>query len=89
MGVHPPSRLDAARRRLAEVKRALAVASVAGFGLAALWAHASHPGTAAVVRSGNAPVSAEDDDQGGGFDFGTGSLAPSTAVVPDTATHVS
>ena len=86
MSARPPSRLDAARRRLAEVKRALAIASMAGFGLAALWAHASHPGAAA-VRGDTTPVTFQDDQ--GGFDFGTGSLAPSTAVAPDTATHVS
>jgi hypothetical protein len=85
-----PSRLEAARQRAAAVKRAFAIGSVAAFGVAALWAHGSHPGAAAVQSSGAGSVTLDDDaNQGLGFDFGSASLAPSTGAAPDTGTHVS
>ena len=86
----PPSRLEGARRRTAETKRALAIVSAAAFGIAALWAHASHPGSPAVPSGGTGGVTLDDDaDTGLGFDFGSASLSPSTGSAPDTGTHVS
>ena len=88
MSERPARRLDAARRRAAAVKRGLAIASAAAFGLAAIWAHDSHPGTPA-VSSGGVVTLDDDANDGIGFDFGSGSLAPSTQSTPDTGTHVS
>lgn len=88
MSERPASRLDGARRRAAAVKRALAVGSLAAFGVAALWAHGSHPGDSAVQSNDNGAVTLDDrSDQS--FGFGSGALAPSDGVAPDTSTHVS
>ena len=90
MTQRPPSRLDEARRRTAAAKRALAIGSAAAFGLVALWAHGSHPGVAAVQNGGDGSAVLNDgDDAGDDFDFGSGSLSPSSGVSPDTGTHVS
>ena len=89
MSERPAPRLDAARRRAAAVKRALAIGSAAAFGVTAIWAHESHPGTAAVQSGGGAVTVDDDANDGLGFDFGSGSLAPSALSTPDTGTHVS
>jgi hypothetical protein len=89
MSGRPPSRLETARHRLVVVKRALAIASAAAFGVTAVWAHAAHPGTTAVPGGARAATLENDDDDDEGFGFGSGSLAPSTGTAPETGTHVS
>jgi hypothetical protein len=85
-----PSRIELARRRLSIARRAIGVAAAAGFVVFALAARASHPGiSASTSQSTSSSVateatSSDDDDYGGddnstsGFDFGQGSIAPST-----------
>ena len=89
MSERPTPRLDAARRRAAAAKRALAIASAAAFGLATVWSYESHPGTSAVQSGSAGAVTLDDANDGLGFDFGSGSLAPSAQSTPDTGTHVS
>ena len=78
-------RIVEARTRAATAKRALAVASVAGFLAALLLAKAAHPGHTTASRpstpnsSSTGQGSVESDD---GFGFGSGSIAPSQNVAP-------
>ena len=74
------SRLDAARRRAAGAKRALAVGSAVAFAVTMLLARAAHPGHAAHTQTTSSAVtSTSSDDDGGG----------SVTVVPQVSTHVS
>lgn len=84
-----PSRLEGARQRTAAAKRALAIGSAVAFGVTTLWAYASHPGSSAARSGGTGSVVLDDDAGDLGFDFGSGSVAPSTGAAPDTGTHVS
>ena len=85
-------RIAEARSRAATAKRAIVVASVGGFLAAFVLARAAHPGhttTSQPANSSNvAPVTGESDD-GGGFGFGSGSIAPSQNVAPSAQTHTS
>jgi hypothetical protein len=76
-----PSRVGAARRRAGLAKRAVAVSSAAAFAVALVLARVSHPGHAASQggsTSGATAVATDDD----GFDFGSGSIAPSGGSAP-------
>jgi hypothetical protein len=84
-----PSRLEGARQRTAAAKRALAIGSAVAFGVTTLWAYASHPGSAAAPGGTGSVVLDDDAGEDLDFDFGSGSVAPSTGAAPDTGTHVS
>jgi hypothetical protein len=83
------SRIGAARRRAAGVKRTAVVASAVAFLALALLARESHQanGSASSGGSGSSSgsTSQSSDD---GFGFHSGSVAPSTAV-PDVQSSVS
>ncbi len=86
-------RIEEARSRAAVARRAVLVASVAGFLAVFVLARASHPGhTTAGPQPATpliVPASGESDDDGG-FGFGSGSIAPQTQnVAPSVSTHTS
>jgi hypothetical protein len=95
-------RIAEARSRAASVKRAIILMVVAGFLALFVLARASHPGgtggsTAAksqaqAPRTVLVPVTGESDDGGTlGFNFGSGSIAPSQpqSTAPSVQTHTS
>jgi hypothetical protein len=75
------SRIELARRRLQIARRAIGVVAAAGFVVFVLVARASHPGSGtspAVAGSSATPAATSEQDDSFGFDFGQGSIAPST-----------
>ena len=95
-------RIAEARSRAASVKRAIVLIAVAGFLAVFTLARASHPGgtgsTAAVQSQTQSPattlvpVTGENDDGATfGFNFGSGSIAPSQpqSTAPSVQTHTS
>jgi len=97
-------RIAEARSRAASVKRAIVLIAVAGFLAVFVLARASHPGgtgssTAAQSQSQTqspqtvlVPVTGENDDGATlGFNFGSGSIAPSQpqSTAPSVQTHTS
>jgi hypothetical protein len=76
------SRIELARRRLQIARRAIGVVAAAGFVVFVFAARASHPGSgtspAASTSSATPATTSEQDDNGFGFDFSQGSIAPST-----------
>jgi hypothetical protein len=86
-----PSRIERARRRAAGAKRTAVVTAVAAFLALVLRARETHPATSksngasdGVARSESSTPSGDDD-----FDFGSGSVAPSSGSQPRVQTHVS
>jgi hypothetical protein len=81
-------RLEAARRRAANLKRRVGVFAAAGFvalfGLAA----ASHGGTPSSSDDPSAVQQPATDDSSG-FDFGTADVAPSDGLEPEVQTRTS
>jgi hypothetical protein len=88
MADRSPSRIEDARRRASRAKRALGVGAAAGFLAVAGLAYASHPGASATsaTSTDDSTVQVQDDST---FDFGSGSLAPSSGVQPQAQTSVS
>ena len=85
-------RIVEARNRAEIAKRAIAAVSVAGFLSVLVLAKAAHPGHSAASQpatSNGAPTSRSSEDDGGGFGFGSGSIAPSQNVVPSVQTNTS
>jgi hypothetical protein len=77
------SRIELARHRLRIARRAIGVVAAAGFVAFVFAARASHPGSSTKPGAPTAdssasavPATSEQDDFG--FDFGQGSVAPST-----------
>ena len=97
MSEQTTTRLGRARRRAADAKRGLAAVTVAGFVGALLLGRESHPGRTSSpsgVAGGGASTSttpatqSDDGDDVFGFDSGSTSIAPSTAV-PQVQSSVS
>jgi len=85
-------RIAEARTRAAVAKRAVAVASVAGFLAVFLLAKADHPGHATASRpspSNPSPTEQSSENDGEDFGFGSGSIAPSQNVAPSVQTSTS
>jgi hypothetical protein len=89
MSEQPTTRLGRARMRAAGAKRGLAAVAAAGFVGALLLGRESHPGrsssTSGVAGGGATTATptatrSEDDGDVFGFDSGSSSIAPSTAV---------
>lgn len=85
------SRIAEARRRAAGAKQTAVALAAAGFLAIALLAREAHPatskagGTSGGSANTDSGTSSSDDD----FDFGSGSVAPSTGSQPQVQTHVS
>ena len=79
-----PSRIEEARRRLRRARFGVGAVAAAGFAVFALAARAAHPGTAGASQSTSfaQQTSSSDDQRAGdsGFDFGQGSIGPSTGA---------
>ena len=79
-----PSRIEEARSRLRRARFGIGAAATAGFALFVFVARAAHPGTSAASRVATVTQqtsSGNDDETSGnsfGFDFGSGSIGPST-----------
>jgi hypothetical protein len=84
------SRIQEARLRATHAKRVLATLAAAAFAAAVVLARETHPGATASsgVPRAQAPAAAEEDD-GGGLDFGTGSVSPSFGTAPQVQTRAS
>lgn len=84
-----PSRIDEARRRALGAKQAAIALAAAGFLAVLLLARGSHPGQASTSSgsSGSSGTQGQESSDGS-FDFGSGSVAPSTAT-PQTQSSVS
>jgi hypothetical protein len=82
------SRLDAARRQMQTARYAIAMLALAGFGGVAAAAKASHPAARSQEDDG-ASFTESDDWSVDGFDWGTGSIAPSTGESPSFETRSS
>jgi hypothetical protein len=76
--VEGSSRIEKARRRLRVARVSVGAAAAAGFLVFAVAARTSHPGTH--HTQGSSAVSSADDvqAQSDDFDFGSGSISPST-----------
>jgi hypothetical protein len=85
-----PSRIEEARRRALGAKQAAVALAAAGFLAVLLLARGSHPGQASTSSSssGSSGTQAGQESSDGGFDFGSGSVAPSTGT-PQTQSSVS
>lgn len=85
-------RIVEARTRAATAKRVIAAVSVTGFLAAFVLAKAAHPGHTAASQptspTGSSPGQSSEED-GGGFGFGSGSIAPSQNVLPSVQTSTS
>lgn len=87
-----PTRIEQARLRASTAKQVLAIGSAAAFVAALLLARSSNPG-----RPGATPTSASSSSSAGesldesddGFDFGSGSISPSTGSLPQVQSGVS
>jgi hypothetical protein len=83
-------RIVEARNRAEIAKRAFAVVSVAGFLALFVLAKAAHPGHNTTSQpSTPSPSTGQSSEEDGGFDFGTGSIAPPQNVAPSVQTHTS
>jgi hypothetical protein len=84
-------RIREARTRAATAKRAIAVASMAGFLAVFVLARGAHPGstTASHPSTPSGSSGQSSDERGDDFGFGSGSIAPSQNVVPSVQTHTS
>jgi hypothetical protein len=83
-----PSRIEEARQRASVVKQAAVALAVAGFLAVLLLARASHAGTSSVSSTSSSTPSTSSSQSSGGFDYGSPSVAPSTAT-PQAQTSVS
>jgi hypothetical protein len=86
------SRIEDARARAAGAKRSLGAAAAIGFVSALVLAYVSHSGATQATSGGSSGdgTSLEDDDWTfGGFEFGSGSIAPSTRSAPQARTNAS
>jgi len=81
------SRLDAVRRQLQTARYVIAMLALAGFGGVAAAAKASHP--AAHAQDDGTSFTQSDDWSVDDFDFGTGSIGPSTGESPSFGTRSS
>ena len=87
-----PSRIEEAKHRASRAKTALGAGAAVAFAAAAGLAWSSHSGAAAAPA---AAVSTSDDgssyysNNDGGFDYGSGSVSPSTGSQPQVGTSVS
>jgi hypothetical protein len=85
-----PSRIEEARRRALGAKQAAVALAAAGFLAILVLARGSHPGQASTSSSssGSSGTESGQESSDDGFDFGSGSVASSTAV-PQTQSSVS
>ncbi|MGB2876328.1 MAG: hypothetical protein WBB76_12765 [Gaiellaceae bacterium] len=88
-----PSRIEAARGRVAGAKRFAVAAATVGFLGALLLARASHPGhtaTAARSTSVSQAGSTQSSDDNGSLQLGSASVStPATSAAPQVKTSVS
>ena len=82
------SRLDAVRRQVQTARYVVAMLALAGFGGVAAAAKASHP-AARSQDDGTTGFTQSDDWSVDGFDWGTGSIGPSTGDSPSLGTRSS
>jgi hypothetical protein len=84
-------RIVEARNRAEIAKRAFAVVSVAGFLAVFVLAKAAHPGhnTTSQPSTPSPSIGQSSEEEDGGFNFGTGSIAPPQNVAPSVQTHTS
>jgi len=85
-----PSRIEEARRRALGAKQAAVALAAAGFLAVLLLARGSHPGQASTSSgsSGSSGTQSGEESSDNSFEFGSGSVAPSTAT-PQTQSSVS
>ncbi len=83
-----PSRIEEARQRASAAKQAAVALAVAGFLAVLLLARASHAGTSSVSSTSSSTPSTSSTQSSDGFDYGSPSVAPSTAT-PRAQTSVS
>ena len=83
-----PSRIEEARQRASVAKQAAVALAVAGFLAVLLLARASHAGTSSVSSTSSSTPSTSSTQSSDGFDYGSPSVAPSTAT-PQAQTSVS
>jgi hypothetical protein len=85
-----PSRIEEARRRALTAKQAAAALAAAGFLAVLVLARGSHPGqsNASPGTSGSAGTQSGEESSDDSFEFGSGSVAPSTGT-PQVQTSVS
>lgn len=83
------SRIEEARRRALGAKQAATALAAAGFLAVLLLARGSHPGQASTSSgSSGSTGTAGEESSDDSFDFGSGSVAPSTSA-PQVQTGVS
>ena len=82
------SRLASVRRQVQTARYVVAMVALAGFGAVAAAAKASHPAAAQSHDDGTS-FTQSDDWSDDGFDFGTGSIGPSTGDSPSFGTRSS
>jgi len=81
------SRLDTVRRQVQTARWVIAMLALAGFGGVAAAAEASHP--AARAHDDGTSFTQSDDWSVDDFDFGTGSIGPSSGDSPSFGTRSS
>lgn len=82
-------RIQEGRLRARTAKRGLALAAAAAFAAALILARVSHPGAVASSGAASSQTPAVDEEGDGGFDFGEGSVGPSSGAAPQVQSGVS
>jgi hypothetical protein len=85
------SRFEEIREKLQTTKVFVAAGSAAALGIFAVAVRASHPATHSSTPAGSGvPVQqAQSDESSSGFDFGYGSIGPSSGASPSTGSGAS